>query len=63
MSSLDQFVGWFPHSPTWIGLIIIAVLVGLLIVVALWELFGRKKKQTEYLPWYRKRNYKGNLTG
>ena len=25
-------------------------------------MFGRKKKQTEPLPWYRTRNYKGNLT-
>jgi hypothetical protein len=25
-------------------------------------MFGRKKKQAEPLPWYRVRNYKGNLT-
>lgn len=25
-------------------------------------MFGRKKKQKEPLPWYRERNYKGNLT-
>lgn len=25
-------------------------------------MFGRRKKQPERLPWYRNRNYKGNLT-
>jgi exonuclease I len=25
-------------------------------------MFRRKKKQPEHLPWYRARNYKGNLT-
>ena len=25
-------------------------------------MFRRKKKQSEHLPWYRARNYKGNLT-
>ena len=25
-------------------------------------MFGRKKKQAEQLPWYRRRNYKGSLT-
>jgi hypothetical protein len=25
-------------------------------------MFGRRKKQAEQLPWYRMRNYKGNLT-
>jgi len=62
--SLEQIVGvgWSPHTPTLNELIIIAVLIGLLIVVVLWELLGRKKKQPEHLPWYRQRNYKGNLT-
>ena len=58
MSSLDNMVGWFPHTQ----LIILAALVGLLIVVVIRELFRGKKKQHEHLPWYRKRNYKGNLT-
>ena len=62
MSSLEQIVGWSHHTLTWIELIILAVLVGLLIVVIIWELFRGKKKQHEHLPWYRLRNYKGDLT-
>ena len=39
MSSLDNVVGWFPHTTTeWIELIIVALLLWLLMVVAITEL-------------------------
>jgi hypothetical protein len=39
MISLDKMVGWFPHtSREWIGFIIIAVLLWLLMAVAISEL-------------------------
>src|SRR5262245_48784989 len=65
MSSLEQMVGWFPHTPTeWIELIVVALLLWSLIGVVISELFRRTKKKqpTEHLPWYRERNYTGNLT-
>jgi len=39
MSSLDQVLGWFPHTPReWIEFIIVTVLLWLLMVVAISEL-------------------------
>jgi nitrate reductase NapE component len=39
MSSLDKMFGWFPHTQReWIGFIIVALLLWLLMVVAISEL-------------------------
>jgi hypothetical protein len=39
MSTVDNVLGWFPHTPTeWIEFIIVAVLLWLLMVVAISDL-------------------------